>query len=81
MNAERRVLQGHGSQAAGADVITCPAVAGILLRLLLGCDDSTERVATLESLHELIGMHSAIHAWRSKYQGLESGLSIRGPKP
>ena len=38
-----------------ADVITCPAVAGILLRLLLGCDDAGERLATLQALQDLIG--------------------------
>ena len=36
-------------------VISCPAVAGILLRLLLGCDDAGERIATLEALQHLVG--------------------------
>ena len=36
-------------------VITGAPVVGILLQLLLGCDEAQERSATLEALHSLIG--------------------------
>ncbi len=35
--------------------ITAAPVVGILLQLLLGCDDAGQRSATLEALHKLIG--------------------------
>ena len=38
----------------GATITSAPVV-GILLQLLLGCDDAAERNATLEALHCLIG--------------------------
>ena len=58
--------QQHAQQAArpGAPLqhwalkqaaLTAPPVVGILLQLLLGCDDAGERAATLEALHTLIG--------------------------
>ncbi len=36
-------------------LITGAPVVGILLQLLLGCDEAQERSATLEALHSLIG--------------------------
>lgn len=36
-------------------VISCAPVVSIFLRLLLGCEDATERLHTLEALHHLCG--------------------------
>ncbi len=41
--------------AAEQAVVTAPQALGLLLQLLLGCDDAGERAATLEALHQLIG--------------------------
>ena len=43
----------------GLQYIAAPAVFGILLRLLLSCEDYDERSATLESLLALLGAHYA----------------------
>ncbi len=45
--------------------LTAPPVVGILLQLLLGCDDAGERAATLEALHTLIGAraHQLCYRW------------------
>ena len=37
-------------------VITAAAVMGIMLNLLLACDDAEERLATLTTLKRLLGM-------------------------
>ncbi len=36
-------------------IITAAPVAGLLLRLMLGCDDAGERLQTLTALHRLFG--------------------------
>ena len=36
-------------------LLTVPAVVGVLLRLLLSCDDAAERMTTLTALSRLIG--------------------------
>lgn len=51
-------------------VISCAPAVGILLRLLLGCDDARERVATLEALQHLIGiLHELFHSERPLRSG------------
>ena len=48
-------LQGTPSKCQGPPVITAPAVVGILLQLLVGCDDAAERLGTLQALEWLLG--------------------------
>ncbi|KAK9836952.1 hypothetical protein WJX81_002248 [Elliptochloris bilobata] len=45
---------GSPSGRPGGLLLTAPAVVGVLLRLLQGCDDATERVTTLTALSRLI---------------------------
>ena len=47
--------QGLKMRPEGGLALTSAPVVGILLQLLLGCDDAQERNATLEALHCLIG--------------------------
>ena len=70
----------HGASAAAAvrgrwglaarpeegALITGAPVVGILLQLLLGCDEAQERSATLEALHSLIGETGFIAACRPR---------------
>ena len=46
---------GLASRPEEGALITGAPVVGILLQLLLGCDEAQERGATLEALHSLIG--------------------------
>ena len=55
-------------------LITGAPVVGILLQLLLGCDEAQERSATLEALHSLIGETGFIAAYISR-------LLVYGPCP
>ncbi len=53
--ASIRGSQGLQMRPRDGATITSAPVVGILLQLLLGCDDAAERNATLEALHCLIG--------------------------
>ena len=53
--ASIRGSQGLQMRPQEGATITSAPVVGILLQLLLGCDDAAERNATLEALHCLIG--------------------------
>ena len=53
-------MRGRPSLPDGGTAITSAPVVGILLQLLLGCDDAAERNATLEALHCLIGEGLAV---------------------
>jgi hypothetical protein len=53
-------MHGRPSLPEGGTAITSAPVVGILLQLLLGCDDAAERNATLEALHCLIGEGLAV---------------------
>ena len=52
-----RGRSGHVVWPDARTPITAAPVVGILLQLLLGCDDAGQRSATLEALHKLIGEH------------------------
>ena len=53
-------MHGRRSLPEGGAAITSAPVVGILLQLLLGCDDAAERNASLEALHCLIGEGLAV---------------------
>ena len=59
--ASIRGSQGLQMRPQEGATITSAPVVGILLQLLLGCDDAAERNATLEALHCLIGVLSSTH--------------------
>ena len=62
--ASLRGSQGLQMRPQEGATITSAPVVGILLQLLLGCDDAAERNATLETLHSLIGVPlSAMSRW------------------
>lgn len=58
--ASIRGSQGLQMRPRDGATITSAPVVGILLQLLLGCDDAAERNATLEALHCLIGASSSL---------------------
>ena len=55
-----RGRSGHVVWPDSRTPITAAPVVGILLQLLLGCDDAGQRSATLEALHKLIGEWTAL---------------------
>ena len=57
--ASVRGSQGLQMRPREGATLTSAPVVGILLQLLLGCDDAAERNATLEALHCLIGASSS----------------------
>lgn len=53
-------MRGRSGQQVWPDaktLVTAAPVMGVLLQLLLGCDDAGQRSATLEALHKLVGGH------------------------